>query len=220
MSSHKSCACCGLPAKLRKARCSRCKSVSYCSTRCQQTHWKVHSKNCVAPAATGSSKKTTAKTTAKTTTTNAPDGPPNYTEFGGCKTEFLEITTDKFINDCLRKDLFPPEGTEKVWGIQMGSSSGTNVFAAWKALFFQAVGESGDEQVSKAGVARFRHEVVLAFAHGTLPQFFEEKVRTFEENTNYYVDALVKAGFADIPWNTGIHLGFHEYAVGHFDPTK
>ena len=36
--SDKSCACCGLPAKLRKARCSRCKIVSYCSTRCQQTH--------------------------------------------------------------------------------------------------------------------------------------------------------------------------------------
>ena len=135
-------------------------------------------------------------------------------------TAATEITTDKFINDCLLKDLFPLEGADKVWGIQMGSSSGTNVFAAWQALLKQAVGESGDEQVSKAGVARFRHEVVLAFAHGTLPQFFEEKVRTFEENTNYYVDALVKAGFADIPWNTGIHLGFHEYAVGHFDPTK
>ena len=162
---------------------------------------------------------TTAKTTAKTTTTNASDGPTNYTDFGGFKTEFLEITTDKFINDCLRKDLFPPEASEKVWGIQMGSSSGTNVFAAWKALFFQAVGESGDEQVSKDGVARFRHEVVLAFAHGTLPQFFEKKVRMLE-NRNYYVDALVKAGFADIPWNTGIHSGFREYAVGRFDPTK
>ncbi len=40
------CVGCGSSGSLR---CSRCKSVIYCSQACQRTHWKSHKKNCVAP---------------------------------------------------------------------------------------------------------------------------------------------------------------------------
>ena len=44
--SSQKCVLCGLAAKFKKSRCSRCKRVHYCSNRCQKMHWKTHSKEC------------------------------------------------------------------------------------------------------------------------------------------------------------------------------
>ena len=47
-SRHK-CALCGLDAKRHKSQCSRCKTVHYCSPRCQIEHWRAgHKRECKA----------------------------------------------------------------------------------------------------------------------------------------------------------------------------
>ena len=53
---------CGLQAKFKKSRCTACKSVYYCSTRCQQEHWKlIHRTECKATAAAAREKEGCAK---------------------------------------------------------------------------------------------------------------------------------------------------------------
>jgi hypothetical protein len=39
----KRCPVCESPAH---SRCSRCKSVCYCSQECQRSHWNSHKKDC------------------------------------------------------------------------------------------------------------------------------------------------------------------------------
>jgi uncharacterized Fe-S cluster-containing MiaB family protein len=47
------CAACGYASGTSGAalkKCSRCKSVKYCSEACQRTHWRVHKPSCAAAA--------------------------------------------------------------------------------------------------------------------------------------------------------------------------
>eukprot|EP00657_Telonema_sp_P-1_P001933 TRINITY_DN14716_c0_g1_i1.p1 TRINITY_DN14716_c0_g1~~TRINITY_DN14716_c0_g1_i1.p1 ORF type:complete len:151 (-),score=46.75 TRINITY_DN14716_c0_g1_i1:72-524(-) len=45
-SSDKHCACCR-PEEGKLSRCSRCRTVWYCSRDCQSKHWKQHKDRCV-----------------------------------------------------------------------------------------------------------------------------------------------------------------------------
>jgi hypothetical protein len=50
--SGSNCAACGINSASK--RCSRCKSVRYCSSNCQRTHWKIaHKQQCSAPTKEG-----------------------------------------------------------------------------------------------------------------------------------------------------------------------
>ena len=122
--------------------------------------------------------------------------------------------TDDFFQ-CLHLDLYPSESVETIWGIQMGgpvhtgTPIGQAVFAAWQSLWKNAGGS-----VESPCSPSFRRAVILALAHGKLPQFFQAQVKAAHGRSpgNPRFQILLQSDFEGIPWDSKLHLRISQAA--------
>ena len=111
----------------------------------------------------------------------------------------------------IKADYYPPEDTEKVFGVVMSPTStrvmteasiGQLVFNVWIGLFKMSYFN--------------RNDLIKELCNGSLPQFFESKVKQIHdvyaaapagnlERLGVYIPELLRRGFSEIPWDTEIH---------------
>lgn len=118
---------------------------------------------------------------------------------------------DTFLT-AIMADYYPPEDTEKVFGVVMSpistrvmteASIGQLVFNVWIGLFKMSYFNKKD--------------LIKELCNGSLPQFFESKVKQQIhdvyaaepagnlERLGDYIPELLRRGFNDIPWDTETH---------------
>lgn len=109
-----------------------------------------------------------------------------------------DIAVTSFFRAAFEEDMYPAEGMERVFGVQMDHGVGSCVFNSWKTLFLRG-------RVTVANVK-------AAIAQGRLPRFFEAAVRSLstrrgDEATHSYYTLRLMGEDVDMPGNWSLPPG-------------